>query len=167
MVWLTIILSATGAGVYEEIGFRGYMQVPLEEQHGFLRANILVSLIFMTFHLNQAWAPAVLFWLFFLSFLFGIIAYVSGSLVPGIVGHVILDIFNFGYWWSDFFGVFNHQTIFDSGIDQHFWFWSTILIVSSLLFVYVARYGLFLVNRENQQISKQPTGIRDIHVKTG
>ena len=44
------------AGITEEVGFRGYMQVPLEQKYGPGIAVLLVSLVFVVAHLNQAWA---------------------------------------------------------------------------------------------------------------
>ena len=130
MVWVVVLISALGAGIYEEIGFRGYMLQPMEKSYGFLLANTVTSIIFMLIHLNQAWAPWLLPWLFFLSFLFGIIAHVTGSIIPGMIAHVVLDIFNFGYWWSDTIGSFDYQTIWSTGVDAHFVIWSIVLTIS-------------------------------------
>ncbi len=158
MVWVMIILSALGAAVYEEIGFRGYMQVPLEGRYGLLKTNILVSVVFMLLHLNQLWAPPLLPWLFVLSFMFGVIAYVTRSLWYAILAHFILDIFNFGYWWSDFFGVYDHELIFQGGVDQHFVFWSVILVLSTILFIYVSRIGLAM--RKSVDLESQSTALQ-------
>jgi hypothetical protein len=54
------------------------------------------------------------------------LAYRSGSLVPGIIGHSILDIFDYSVWWTDLTGKFERQTIFKTGIDVHFVVWSLV-----------------------------------------
>jgi membrane protease YdiL (CAAX protease family) len=54
--WLAVVVSATSAGICEEAGFRGYMQVPLERRHGAPMAILISSLFFMGLHLTKAWA---------------------------------------------------------------------------------------------------------------
>lgn len=139
LAWLAIIMSALVAGICEEIGFRGYMQVPLEKRYGPGVAIAIVSIMFLVAHLNQAWAPPVLFHLFALGSLLGILAYTSGSLIPSIIGHVIMDIFNFSYWWSDVAGKFEMRTILETGIDFHFIVWSLVFGTSIALFFWTAR----------------------------
>jgi hypothetical protein len=101
-------------------------------------AIAIVSLMFLVLHLNQAWAPPVLTHLFALGALFGILAYVSGSLIPSIIAHVVVDVFNFSYWWSDVAGRFDMQTIAETGIDPHFVAWSLIFGASLALFLWAA-----------------------------
>jgi membrane protease YdiL (CAAX protease family) len=54
--WLAVVVSATSAGICEETGFRGYMQVPIERRHGAPVAILISSLFFLTLHLTKAWA---------------------------------------------------------------------------------------------------------------
>jgi membrane protease YdiL (CAAX protease family) len=136
--WAFIVMSALAAGICEEIGFRGYMQVPLEKRYGPGVAITIVSLMFLVLHLNQAWAPAVLLHLFALGALFGILAYASDSLIPSIIAHVVLDVVLFSYWWSDVAGRFERQTITETGIDTHFVLWSLIFGASIALFFWAA-----------------------------
>ncbi len=135
--WSVIIIAAFSAGLTEEAGFRGYGLVPLEKRYGPVLANIMISVLFVVFHLNQAWAPQVLLHLFVGSFMFGQIAYATGSLLPGIIAHTVLDIFNFSYWWTDIAGRFEHQPIAITGLDLHFLVWSLLFSVSVGLFVWV------------------------------
>jgi membrane protease YdiL (CAAX protease family) len=60
VAWMFIVMSALVAGICEEVGFRGYMQVPLEKRYGPRVAIAITSLVFVIFHLNQAWALPVL-----------------------------------------------------------------------------------------------------------
>ena len=137
--WVFIVMSSLVAGICEEIGFRGYMQVPLEKRYGPVVAISIVSIMFMLLHLNQAWAPPVLFYLFALGALVGILAYVCNSLIPSIVAHVVTDVFNFSYWWSDVAGRFEMQTIAETGIDLHFVAWSLVFATAVALFFWTAR----------------------------
>ena len=137
--WIIIIMASLVAGICEEIGFRGYMQVPLEEHYGPAAGITIVSIMFTVFHLNQAWAGPVLFQIFAISALFGVLAYASGSLIPSIIGHTIMDIFNFAFWWTDLAGDFELQTIGVTGIDPLFIIAVISFIASLVMFFWVAR----------------------------
>ena len=139
VAWITIIMASLVAGVCEEIGFRGYMQVPLEERYGPAVGITIVSIMFTVFHLNQAWAQPVLFQIFAISTLFSILVYTSGSLIPSIIAHTIMDIFNFAFWWTDLAGDFEWQTIAVTGIDLLFITAVLTFVVSLVLFFWVAR----------------------------
>ena len=139
VAWITIIMASLVAGVCEEIGFRGYMQVSLEERYGPVASITIVSIMFTVFHLNQAWAQPVLFQIFAISALFGILAYASGSLIPSIIGHTIMDIFNFAFWWTDLGGDFEWKTIAVTGIDPLFITAILVFVASLSLFFWVTR----------------------------
>lgn len=139
LAWLVIVMASLVAGICEETGFRGYMQVPLEKHYGPGVGITIVSIMFLVIHLNQAWAPPVLFHLFAMSVLLGILAYSSGSLIPSMIGHAVMDIFNFSYWWSDVAGKFERRTIFETGIDFYFVGWFLIFGTSVVLFFWIAR----------------------------
>ena len=137
--WIIIIMASLVAGICEEVGFRGYMQGPLEERYGPAVGITIVSIMFTVFHLNQAWAGPVLFQIFAISALFGILAHASGSLIPSIIGHTIMDIFNFAFWWTDLAGDFELQTIAVTGIDPLFITAMIIFVASLALFFWVTR----------------------------
>jgi hypothetical protein len=120
IAWVLIVMGSVVAGICEETGFRGYMQVPLEKKFGPAAGIAISSIIFMLIHLGHSWAVPVLPHIFFASLLLGILAFRSNSLIPGIIGHSILDIFDYGIWWSDITGGFKRKTIFVTGIDFHF-----------------------------------------------
>jgi membrane protease YdiL (CAAX protease family) len=130
--WIIIVMSSVVAGICEETGFRGYMQVPLEKKFGPVIAILITSILFMLIHLSHSWAAPILPHIFFASVLLGILAYQSGSLIPGFIGHSILDIFDYGIWWSNITGGFNKKTIFVTGVDLYFILWC--LVFSLALF---------------------------------
>ena len=132
--WVGIVMASLVAGICEETGFRGYMQVPLERRYGPVVGISIVSTVFLLAHLHQAWAGPMLFHIFAASAMMGILAYTSGSLLPGIIAHTILDIFNFSYWWSDVAGKFEKRPIAETGVDLHFMVWILICGVSIVLF---------------------------------
>jgi membrane protease YdiL (CAAX protease family) len=137
LAWLFILMAALVAGITEEVGFRGYMQVPLEKKYGAGVAITIVSLMFVVTHLNQAWAGGILIILLAISVLWGVLAYVSGSLIPVMISHTVTDIVNFSYWWTDVAGTFDKRPIGETGLDTHFFVWVAILVTSLALFALV------------------------------
>jgi membrane protease YdiL (CAAX protease family) len=137
--WITVVMASLVAGICEETGFRGYMQVPLEERFGPAVGIAIVSLMFTVFHLHQAWAQPVLIQIFVISVLYGLLAYASGSLIPSIIAHTIMDIFNFSFWWTDLAGNLKLWTSAERGIDIQLITWVLILIASFALFFWVIR----------------------------
>lgn len=142
LAWLMVIMSSLVAGICEETGYRGYMQVPLEERYSSGVAITIASIMFLVIHLRQVWAPPVLFHLFALSVLLGILAHASDSLTPGIIAHTGLDIFNFSYWWTDVAGTFDKRPLAETGIDAHFVVWVLVFVASVVLFSWAARKTL-------------------------
>ena len=137
--WVVIVIASLVAGICEETGFRGYMQVPLEKRYGPVVGITIVSIVFLLAHLHQAWAGPVLFHIVAVSVLMGILAYTSGSLLPGMIAHTIVDIFNFSYWWSNIAGKFEQRPIAETGIDLNFILWVLICAVSLALFFWAIR----------------------------
>jgi len=142
LVWLYIILLAAMAGITEEVGFRGYMQVPLEKKYNTTAGIVIVAIMFVVLHFTQAWAPSALITLFMAGVMWGILSHTSGSLIPAIISHTIVDIFNFSYWWTDIAGTFDKKTIAETGIDIHFVSWLLLLVMSIALFSWAARKTL-------------------------
>ena len=139
MAWAFVFVAAASAGITEEVGFRGYMQVPLETRYGPATAIAIVSVVFLASHLHQAWAPLVLLQVFGVSVLWGVLARVSGSLVPGIISHTVTDIFNFSYWWTDIAGRFDMPTVTQTGWDSHFLAWVLVFVASLVGFSWSCR----------------------------
>jgi membrane protease YdiL (CAAX protease family) len=119
--WLAVVVSATSAGICEETGFRGYMQRPLEQRLGAPVAILISSFFFMALHLTKDWATLGMVPIIFgAGVLLGLLAWSSGSLVPGILGHILMDIGLFAYWWTGIAGDFTAQPIAETGVDQPF-----------------------------------------------
>jgi membrane protease YdiL (CAAX protease family) len=121
MQWLACVVSALSAAVCEETGFRGYMQQPIERRHGPAIAILISSLFFTVIHLTKDWAlmgmvPIV----FGAGLLLGWMSSASRSLVFGMIGHAIMDVGLFAYWWTQVAGVFPQQPIAQTGVDMSF-----------------------------------------------
>ena len=132
--WAMLIMSSVVAGICEETGYRGYLQVPLEKKYGPVLAVIVTSVIFTLIHLTKTWAYPILPHIFSASVLLGILAYKSGSLIPGIIGHSILDIFDYSIWWTNLTGGVNIQTIFKTGVDLNFVTWVLVFFFGLIIF---------------------------------
>lgn len=131
IAWITIIMSSVVAGICEETGYRGYMQVQSEKRYGPAVAIVIVSIIFVLIHLSKAWAAPIIPIIFFASVLLGLLAYRSGSLIPGIIGHSILDVFDYSFWWTNMMGKSERLTIFEAGVDYHFILWMAVFMVAT------------------------------------
>jgi membrane protease YdiL (CAAX protease family) len=119
--WLAVVISAASAGICEETGFRGYMQRPIELSHGAPVAILNSSLFFTVLHLTKGWALAGMIPIIFgAGILLGSLALSSGSLIPCMIGHTIMDVGLFGYWWTGIVGEFTLRPIGETGVDRAF-----------------------------------------------
>lgn len=118
---LACVISALSAGVCEEIGFRGYMQRPLELRFGPVIAVAMSATVFTLLHLNKSWALMAMTPIVFgAGLLLGALARASGTLVFPIVGHWVMDIGLFAYWWVQVLGTFQQRPIAETGIGVDF-----------------------------------------------
>ncbi len=86
-----LLLSiALTAGIAEEVAFRGYLQKPLEESYGVLPALVLTGVAFWLAHADKVTLSHLPFHLV-ASILLGLSAYLTRSLLPAIIGHVLND----------------------------------------------------------------------------
>jgi membrane protease YdiL (CAAX protease family) len=119
--WAAVVVSAASAAICEETGFRGFMQQPIEERHGVSAAVLISSLCFLALHLTKDWAllgmvPIV----FGAGVLLGLLAWSAGSLIPCFIGHFVMDMGLFAYWWSGIAGDFTARPISETGVDRPF-----------------------------------------------
>ena len=119
--WIAIVISAVSAAICEETGFRGFMQQPIEQRFGIIAGVLISSFFFTLVHLTKSWAllgmtPIV----FGAGVLLGVIAWASGSLIPGMIGHFVMDVGLFAFWWTGIAGTFTAKPIFQTGVDGSF-----------------------------------------------
>ena len=148
LAWAFLIMASMVAGICEEIGFRGYMQAPMEKKYGPVVAITITSVVFVVVHLHQAWAGGLLIHIFVVSFMIGYLAYATNSLLPGILAHTAFDIVNFSYWWSDVAGNFERKPIGMTGVDAHFIITAIIVGTVTVLFVISIKKLLVLKKRQ-------------------
>ena len=119
--WVAVVVSAASAGICEEIGFRGFMQQPIEQRQGVSVAVFISSFLFLALHLTKAWASLGMVPIVFgAGILLGLLAWSAGSLIPGIIGHFVMDIGLFAYWWTGIAGDFTARPITETGVDRPF-----------------------------------------------
>jgi membrane protease YdiL (CAAX protease family) len=101
-----LLMVAIVAGVYEEAGFRGYMQGPMERRHGPWVAYLVVGITFWLAHITGYLGHWGLFfasiWYFLIAAtLLGALAYLTDSILPGVVLHTLGDaISGLAWWWQ-------------------------------------------------------------------
>lgn len=137
--WPYVVLASLVAGICEETGFRGYMQRPLEARYGPVPAIAVTTLFFVGIHFDQAWIAALCGPAILASVILCVLAYASRSLIPSMIGHAVMDVFNFGYWWWQLLGHYDKRPIFETGLDANFVAWATTLAISLSLFPLVVR----------------------------
>ncbi len=152
--WPIILMASLVAGICEEIGYRGYMQAPMEQKYGPVVSIAITSLVFSVAHIHQAWASGIigLTLIFAISVMIGYLAYSTRSLLPGIIAHVSFDIINFSYWWSDVIGTFERKPISMTGVDNHFIITLTVVLLSIILFIGIIRQLLKLKRKDSADL---------------
>jgi membrane protease YdiL (CAAX protease family) len=129
-----VLVFALAAGVSEEVGFRGYMLVPLEQRYGAAVAVIIVALLFWLAHFSSA-SFLHRFPLLFGSGLFaGFLAIYSKSLGPPIAVHFLADVIGFTTV-TRLFGLptlYTEQTIWETGTTPVFWVALTLTILGGM-----------------------------------
>jgi membrane protease YdiL (CAAX protease family) len=119
--WVVVVVSAASAGICEETGFRGFMQQPIEQRHGVPVAVLISSLFFMALHLTKAWALLGMVPIIFgAGILLGALAWSAGSLIPCMIGHFVMDVGLFAFWWTGIAGTFTARPISETGVDRPF-----------------------------------------------
>jgi len=95
VLFLMLLTGSAVAGITEETGFRGYMQQPVEERHGPLVAILITGIIFGLMHFTHAETTLALMpFYFFAATVYGMLAYLTNSILPGMVLHAAGNVFS-------------------------------------------------------------------------
>lgn len=97
--WIVAIYFAMAsfvAGLCEEVGFRGYMQQPLEKSHGVLVAVSISTIVFALLHFNAMLIP----FHFLGGINFAIMTWLSHSLRPSIIFHSLTNFLSYILLWQ-------------------------------------------------------------------
>jgi membrane protease YdiL (CAAX protease family) len=117
IVVLSVVMGSLVSPFAEESGFRGYFQVVLESRYRAPVAIIVSSAVFALAHVpTHPWPTASVF--FLAGLIFGTIAFLTNSIWPGIVVHMLGDATFFVFVWP-YDGA--HHLIWQTGPDNAFW----------------------------------------------
>lgn len=93
LIW---VLVAVSVGFCEEVVFRGYLQTQLAACTGSTSAGVaLQAALFGIAHAEQGWAMALCIASY--GVIFGVLARLRRSLLPGIASHIAIDLLS-GFW---------------------------------------------------------------------
>jgi hypothetical protein len=73
-------------------------------------------------------------------------AWSSGSLMPGMIGHVVMDIGLFAFWWTGIAGDFTARPIQETGVDHSFVI-ACMSLTAAILIVLLAIWRLWVIKR--------------------
>jgi len=136
---VSVILMASVVGaVVEEAGFRGYFQGMLERVVPPRAAIAIVCLVMAPEHaLTQGFVWTTVLFYFAVDTVFGITAYLTDSIVPGIIVHAVgLAVFFALVWPADP----TRQALADGGGDPTFWLHAIQTIVFGFLALFAFRH---------------------------
>lgn len=130
-VFLMLAMIVLMTAFFEEAAFRGYMQVQLEDVYRPAVAIVLTALAFSAVHF-----PSLGQWPLFVvgSIGWGILTRLSGTIVPAIVMHGIVDGAIFSWMWQDpdRFRALAELNVLHTGPDGVFLFWVAIAAVGTI-----------------------------------
>ncbi len=134
---LLLVMGSLVSSITEEFAFRGYAQVALERKLGAVAAVALSSLFFMLWHgPTQGFEWSKLLFYYLVGVVFGIIAYLTQSIVPAWPAHLAGDlIFFFIIWPRDA----ARRFVWRDGADLSFWLALAALVIFTALAVLALR----------------------------
>jgi len=95
-----VVTISVMAGIVEEVAFRGYMQGRIERRHGPVAAIFVVSVVFALAHFPTSLAAVPRMSLILIASVgYGILAYLTRSILPGLILHAAHDIVGFSLLW--------------------------------------------------------------------
>jgi membrane protease YdiL (CAAX protease family) len=116
-----LVMSGVVSGVFEESGFRGYLQAPLERRYGPAIAIAVTSLFFALMHITHGLALLAFLLPYYLavSVVYGILAWRTGSILPGLALHSMGDaVSNVVAWRRG--PLVARPLVWQTGPDLHF-----------------------------------------------
>jgi membrane protease YdiL (CAAX protease family) len=90
----SFVVTSFAAGLFEEAAYRGYLRSLLQSRYGGQVAIISAALVFALAHLSRGKGFLVVLPLVFLfGYLYGLVAWKTGSIWPGIVVHTSYNLY--------------------------------------------------------------------------
>jgi Type II CAAX prenyl endopeptidase Rce1-like len=150
-VVLVLVMASLVSSLAEEAGFRGYFQSALEREVSGPTAILIAVLVIAPAHgLTQGFLWPILLWYFCVDVMFGVMAYLTRSILPGIVVHSAgLLIFFTLVWPYDP----QRRLVWETGANTGFW----INVAQAIIFSTLA----ILAFRQLARITKPERTLRD------
>ena len=118
-----LLLSSFFAGVVEEASFRGYMQGMIERQLGPVIAILITGVMFAVAHLD--FTPVLLPYYIAVSAIYGMVSYLTNSILPAVVLHTCGNIYSNTDLWvrgrAEWQASGTASSIWLTGTDAAFW----------------------------------------------
>ncbi len=118
-----LLLSSFFAGVVEEASFRGYMQGMIERQFGPVIAILIAGVMFAVAHLD--FTPVLLPYYIAVSAIYGMVSYLTNSILPAVVLHTCGNIYSNTDLWvrgrAEWQASGTTSSIWVTGTDAAFW----------------------------------------------
>jgi membrane protease YdiL (CAAX protease family) len=137
-VALVLVMASLVGALTEEAGFRGYLQVVLEREFGGPAAIVIASLAIAPGHaMTQGFVWSTLLFYLFVDVMFGVMAYLTQSILPGIVAHTIGLLTFFTLVWPHDAG---RRLASAGGADAWFWGHAAQAIIFTVLAILAFRH---------------------------
>jgi membrane protease YdiL (CAAX protease family) len=145
----SLVMSAIVAGTSEEAGFRGYMQGPIEERHGPVIALLVTGAVFGFLHFtHKEVTMALMPWYMGVALVYGALAYITKSIMPGVVLHAGGNMFGAlqliagdrNEWQTS---TTPQPLIWETGPDASFWLalMGLVVLTAAAVWAYAALAG--------------------------
>ncbi len=129
-VVLMVVMASLVSPVTEESAFRGYCQVILEREFPGPFAVLIASVLFALAHVTQGFLWPKLLVYFLAGVAFGVTAYLTASILPGMVVHIIADLTFFALVWPY---DTKRRLVWEGGADPWFWFHAAQAVIFTVL----------------------------------
>jgi membrane protease YdiL (CAAX protease family) len=145
-VLLVLVMAALVSSLAEEVGFRGYFQGALEQKGSAPLAIVIAALVIAPAHgLTQGFLWPTLLWYLFADVMFGSMAYLTKSILPGAVIHSLgLIVFFTLVWPYDA----QRRLVWQTGADT--WFWLN--VAQAIIFTTLAILAFIQLARVTKRV---------------
>jgi membrane protease YdiL (CAAX protease family) len=131
-VALMLVMASLVSPITEEAGFRGYCQVILEREFSAPTAVAISSVLFALAHVTHGFLWPKLLVYFLAGVMFGVTAYLTNSILPGIAVHIMADLTFFTLVWPR---DATRRLVGEGGPDAWFWIHVAQAVISTPLAV--------------------------------
>jgi membrane protease YdiL (CAAX protease family) len=133
VVILVIAMASFVTAAAEEAGFRGFFQSALEGRLGFPPSIVLSSFVILHTHaLTQGFALTTMVFYLCVDIMLGVLAYLTQSILPGLLVHAVGLVFFFTLVWPFDAG---RRFVGTDGADLPFWLHVAQVFVAAALSV--------------------------------